>query len=155
MEKQIEIIKSTRQALLQFVSDLTVEQLNEIPAGFNNNIIWNLAHLMSSQQGLCYVRSGLPLFVEEKYFESYKPGTKPENVVNSEEIAAIKFLFLSTIEQFQQDYANGAFANYTLFTNRYGVNIASIEDAITFVNFHEGIHFGYIMALKRVVSRKS
>ena len=52
--RQFEILKLTRQYLLNDIKDLTVEQLNEVPAGFNNNIIWNVAHMLATQQGICY-----------------------------------------------------------------------------------------------------
>lgn len=67
MDKSFEIIRKTRQAILSQVSELTIGQLNEIPAGFNNNIIWNLAHMVAAQQGICYVRGGLPLVIKEKF----------------------------------------------------------------------------------------
>jgi hypothetical protein len=58
-------IKNTRAFVLELVKDLTTEQLNKIPAGFNNNIIWNIAHLTAAQQNLCYVRSDLTITVEQ------------------------------------------------------------------------------------------
>jgi hypothetical protein len=49
-----------RQLLLDQIAGLTTEELNQIPRGLNNNIIWNLAHLISGQQGIFYARAGLP-----------------------------------------------------------------------------------------------
>jgi hypothetical protein len=49
-----------RQFLLDQIAGLTTEELNQIPRGLNNNIIWNLAHLISGQQGIFYARAGLP-----------------------------------------------------------------------------------------------
>ena len=42
METRIETLKKVRANFLKVIGDLTIEQLNEIPAGFNNNVIWNL-----------------------------------------------------------------------------------------------------------------
>jgi hypothetical protein len=53
MIHQIENIKTLRTTLLTLVENLTINQLNEVPEGFNNNIIWNLAHLTAAQQGVC------------------------------------------------------------------------------------------------------
>ena len=151
MEKQFEILKKTRQHLLDFTSDLSVDQLNKIPEGFNNNIAWNLAHLLASQQGVCYMRAGLPVVINAEYFEKYKPGTKPETVIDNNEIEDIKSLFLSVISQLETDYKDNLFKNYTPWVNRYGIEMASIDDAISFIIFHEGLHLGYIMALKRAI----
>lgn len=149
MSKEIENIKHIREFVLKLTNELTTEQLNEIPEGFSNNIIWNIAHLISAQQGVCYMRSGLPIVTEEKYFSLYKPGTKPEEFIDATEVAYIKGLLFTTLDQFQSDYERNAFSNYTPWTTRYGVEIANIDDIINFLGFHEGLHMGYIMALKR------
>ena len=155
MDKQFEILKSTRKYLLNFIADLTIDELNEVPGGFNNNIIWNLAHLVAAQQGVCYVRGGLDLRISEQYFSTYKPDTKPERFVDQNEVATIKELFLSTIDQLEADYYNNVFSHYNSWTNRYGVIHNNIEDTINFLIFHEGLHLGYIMPLKRLVKKKA
>ncbi|MEO6849784.1 MAG: DinB family protein [Mucilaginibacter sp.] len=123
-----------------------------MPAGFNNNIIWNMAHTVSAQQGVCYARSGLELTVEDKYFTLYKPGTKPEEILSEGEIEIIKQLMMTTLDRLQTDYGNKIFINYTPVVTRYGVELSDIESAIDFLPFHEGLHLGYIMALKRLVT---
>jgi len=155
MHPQIETIRKTRTALLNLIQDLSVEELNEIPAGFNNNIIWNVAHLTAAQQGVCYLRAGLKLQIDEKYFLPFKPETKPEQFVDAEEVETIKQMLFSTIDQLETDYEQNAFAEYIPWTTRYGVEIRNIDDAISFLPFHEGLHLGYSMALKRVVKSKA
>jgi hypothetical protein len=152
--KQIEILKKTREYLLELVRDLSIEELNEIPPGFNNNIIWNLGHMLASQQGVCYVRSGLKVAIDEKYFLAYKPDTKPGEFIDRVQVDAIKSLFLPAIDQLERDYYDNVFANYPAWTNRYGVEHKNIEDTIDFLLFHEGLHLGYIMALKIMVRSK-
>ena len=149
MNKEIENIKSFRTFVLKLTDELTTQQLNEIPEGFNNNIIWNIAHLISAQQGVCYMRSGLPIVTDEKYFALYRPGTKPEGFIDATEIVYIKELLFTTLDQFQADYQRNAFVNYTSWVTRYGVEISNIDEIINFLSFHEGLHLGYIMALKR------
>ncbi len=151
METRIETLRKTRLNFFNVIGDLTIEQLNEIPSGFNNNIAWNLGHLLATQQGLCYVRAGLKMTIDEQYFLIYKPETKPNEFVESTDIDKIKELFISAIEQFEHDYNQNIFTSYTPWTNRYGIEITNIDDAIAFVLFHEGLHLGYVMALKRVL----
>lgn len=153
MNKQIDRIKSIRLYLLDLVKDLSVEQLNEIPAGFNNNIIWHLGHLTAAQQGLCYLRAGLKPVVEEKYLVLYRPGTKPEQLVAAEEVDMIKDLLISPLEQFDQDLSGNLFANYPAWTTRYGVELTSIQDVLDFLLFHEGLHSGHITAMKKLVKK--
>ncbi|MBK0380509.1 DinB family protein [Mucilaginibacter segetis] len=151
INKTITNIKSTRQHLLGLIEGLTTEQLNKVPEGFNNNIVWNLAHMISAQQGICYLRAGTEIAVDDKYFSPYRPGTKPEGFVDSTEIENIKTLLLSSADKMETDYNNGIFANYTPWIARYGVNINNAEDAINFLPFHDGLHTGYIMAIKKFV----
>jgi hypothetical protein len=153
MEKQFEILEKTRLQVLEQLQGLSTEQLNEIPAGFNNNIIWNVAHLIAAQQGVCYLRPGFELRVAEKYFNLYKPGSKPEAFVTAEEVQDICELLLTSLAQFKSDYENKVITSYVPWTTRYGVALDTIEDAIRFLPFHEGLHLGYILALKRALSK--
>jgi hypothetical protein len=151
MMQQLDTIRKTRRYLLHLVAELNNEELNEVPAGFNNNIIWNLGHMVAAQQGICYLRAGLPAKTEDAFFAAYRPGSKPEGKVDDAAVARIKELMSATLDQLEQDYANGLWAQYPAWSTRYGVEINSIESAIDFLKFHEGLHSGFIMALKRVV----
>lgn len=151
MQKQIDSIRKTRAFLLDIITDMTVEELNKIPGGFNNNIIWNLGHLVAAQQGICYVRAGLQPNVDAAFMAAYKPGTKPEEKVDEQGIAQIKSLLFVTLDQLEQDYNAGLWQQYPAWQTRYGVTIDSIKSAASFLLFHEGLHAGYIMAQKRVL----
>ena len=154
MEKRIEKIKNFRLHLLNQINGLTTNQLNKIPEGFNNNIVWNVVHLICAQQNMCYVRSGLPIVVDDKYFSSYMPGTKPVSFVSEEEIEAIKKLFISSMEQLQTDYTKEIFKNYTpsvMIPNVYGFEVRNIEDALEYLLYHEGFHVGCISSLKHLM----
>ena len=151
MIKQIESIRKIRRFLLEFIKDLDIDQLNKIPPVFNNNIIWNIAHLIAGQQGVCYIRAGLKTRVEEDFFNTYKPGTKPVGRMDEEQVENIKGLFFSTLDILEQDYQKALWNSYPAWTTRYGLEVKSIDDAMDFLLVHEGLHLGYVMALKKVV----
>ncbi len=151
MTKSIEIIKKPRLALFELIKDLSIEQLNTVPPGFNNNIIWNMGHLVAAQQGVCYRRAGIDTIISEDFFNSYGPGSKPERFITKEELEEVKSLFTSTLDQFVIDYNNNLFSGYVAWTTRYGVDLNNIDDAFKFLPFHEGLHFGYIMAQRRAL----
>lgn len=151
MDTQIDIIQKPRLQVLQIIEGLTLEQLNYIPAGFNNNIIWNLGHMVAAQQGICYVRSGLPLQIDESFFLTYKPGTKPERLYTAEDLSQIKELFSSTLVQLEADLQTDVFKNYTPVVTRYGFEMTNINDAVSFLPFHEGLHIGTVVAMKKLV----
>ena len=150
-EEQIDQIKNTRIFILDLVKDLSIEQLNKIPTRFNNNIIWNIAHLTAAQQNLCYMRSGLLPTVADKHLFPFLSGTKPDGFLNETEINDIYTTFLASINQFKVDYASNLFLKFDQWDKRYGMKLKNIEDAINFIPFHEGMHIGYIMALKKLV----
>lgn len=149
--EQIDQIKSTRIFILDLVKDLSIEQLNKIPDGFNNNIIWNIAHLTAAQQNLCYNRSGILPTVADKHLFPFLSGTKPDASINELEIEGIYSTLISSIDQFKMDYANQLFLEFNQWDKRYGMKLKTIDDAINFIPFHEGMHIGYIMALKKLV----
>jgi hypothetical protein len=150
---QIEMVKRTRAYLLNLVKDLSTEQLNLVPHGFNNNIIWNLGHMIAAQQGVCYARAGLKVTIDEAFFLAYKTDTKPTGAADPAEIDRIKAMFLSSIERFEKDYQDHVFSHYIPWTTRYGIELKNIEDVIQFLLYHEGLHLGYIMALRRLVAK--
>ena len=152
MNNSIESLKQIRAFALQLVDGLSDEALNTIPEGFNNNIIWNLAHLVAAEQGVCYMRGGAQPAMPVEYIQTYTRGTKPVGEVSAEGIADIKTALTATLPKLEADYAAGAFAAYKPWTTPYGMELANIDEALHFLVFHEGLHCGYIMALKRAVA---
>jgi hypothetical protein len=128
------------------------DEINLVPPGFNNNIIWNIAHLIAAQDNIFYIKSGHPLKnIDEEYFENYKPGSKPERTVSRAEIDQIKSLLFSSLEELEKDLKSEIFSDYPAWTTRYGVDIQNVNDGLILLPFHEGLHFGYILAQKRVI----
>src|SRR5690606_11456602 len=121
------------------------------PDKFNNNIAWNFAHLIVTQQLLCYKFSGLDCHIDEKSINMYRKGTAPNSKMTLEEFQKYKELFLLNVERIKDDYNKGRFKTYNTYTTSANVTLASIEDAIAFNNMHEGIHLGSILALKKVI----
>ncbi|HYH14240.1 MAG TPA: DinB family protein, partial [Flavisolibacter sp.] len=103
MNKKIEMIKGFRFFLLKQIEHLTTKQLNEIPLGHNNNVIWNLAHMTTVVQNMCYVRAGLPVAISERYVSPFMPGTRPNGWINEQEIEHIKEVFVTSLDQLQSD----------------------------------------------------
>ncbi len=149
---QVDRIKKTRTFLLDIVKDVSIEQLNVIPSGFANNIIWHLGHLIVAPLLICYLRAGLQPPVPDNYIQLYKSGTKPGEPISTEEAATIKQMLFSSLDQLEKDLQNNLFTNYPTWTTRYGVEITSIDDALQFISFHEGLHVGYVTYMKRLVN---
>ncbi|MFK5878348.1 MAG: DinB family protein [Flavobacteriaceae bacterium] len=151
MNNPFEILKKNRALILKFIDGFTIEQLNKIPKGFGNNIIWNVAHLVVVQQLLCYKLSGLPMHVSDEMAAKYMKDTKPNGDVSQEEVDEIIELFISLPNQFEKDYIANVFKEYDDYTTSVNVTLTDIDSANAFNNFHEGIHLGVILALKKLV----
>lgn len=149
MDFTFDVTLKNRAIFKQFLETFTLEQLNKVPNGYSNNIFWNIAHTVVTQQLLVYKFSGLPMVVSDALVEAYKKGTKTERAVSQAEVDEIKDLLFSTIEKTEEDYKNGVFKSYQEYTVSTESTLKSAADAIVFNSFHEGIHLGYILALKK------
>ena len=151
MDWAFDITNKNRAIFKTFLETFTLEELNKVPKGFNNNIIWNIAHTIVTQQLLVYNLSGLPMLLTNEMVEKYRKGTKPEQDVTLAEVDLIKGLLFSTIEKTKEDYNNNVFETYNEYTVTTKSTLTNVDEAIDFNNFHEGIHLGYILALKRAL----
>ena len=151
MQETISIFNINRKIYLDLLHHFSLEQLNKIPEGFNNNIIWNIAHIVATQQILLYQLSGTKCSVTQDFILKYKKGTKPEAPVNELELEQIKTFLISTTQALDTDYKNSAFGTYQPYTTSQGFELTSIQDAIAFNNYHEGMHLGIILSLRKFV----
>lgn len=151
MKKQFEIFKIYRKSLVQEIDDLSLEQLQKIPEGFKNNIFWNVAHTLVSQQILHYKMSGLNPLITNDWIENYQNGTFPRFVITEDEIDYLKSKLIITAEQLEEDFNEKKFESYTEFETKMGIVISSVEDAINFNNTHEALHYGIVLSMKKLV----
>jgi len=153
MNEVFDFIINSRKAFIKLINDLTIEELNKIPNGYNNNIIWNFGHIVVSTQTLCYVRTGiLQDAASVKFNDYYKKDTRPTYTVTEEEVAELKAIAIESIERIKEDYASGKFGSITPFTTAtYGVQLNSIEEVLITTIGHDNVHCGYASALKKKV----
>lgn len=151
MNQLLEVTKTSRKIVKSFLENYTLEQLNTIPEGFSNNLFWNIAHIVVTQQLLVYKLSGLPMKISDGLAEKYRKGTKPEGYVSQEEVDLFKTLLFETISQTEIDIENNVFQNYTEYPTSTGFILKNVESAMTFNNFHEGLHIGIMMSIKKFI----
>ncbi len=147
----IDILKKTRENFSLIINQYSLAQLNYIPTGFKNNLLWNYGHIVVTQQLLCYKLSGLEMTIPVNFIEEYKKGTVPSKTYTEADKKEIELLAKETITQFEKDLQSGIFTSYQSYTNTLGVALNTIHDAISFNDFHEGLHLGYIMSMKRFI----
>ena len=151
MNQTFDITRTSRKMIAPFLENYTLEQLNAIPDGFSNNLIWNIAHIVVTQQLLVYKLSGLPTMVSDEMIQKYRKGTKPEHIVTQAEVDEIKSLLFTTIDQTEVDFENKIFKNFDEYPTSTGFVLKSAKEAMIFNNFHEGLHLGILMSIRKFV----
>lgn len=151
METVIKAWTTSRNLYRNFLDHYSLDQLNKIPEGFNNNLIWNIGHVIVAQQSLIYKGSNLPMYISDNMVNLYKPGTQPTGMTMPPEVNELKELLISLIIKTEADLKEGIFTTYNERTTATGFHLASIKDALEFNNYHEGLHLGYMMCIRKFV----
>ncbi len=154
MKEQFELIRQTRTRFIDLVDGLSIEELNEIPSGMNNNIAWNFGHIVAAQQSLCNALSGVELDVPEEIIAGFKKGTKPEGFISLETIEELKEYAVACIDELEKGLGENVYVQYKSYTTSFGYTLNNIEDAVRFVMVHDALHLGYSMAIRRNLSKK-
>ena len=149
MKNQFDVLRKSRELVIKELEGLTIEQIHTIPTGFKNNIAWNVAHLVVTQQLLHYKLSGLNPLCPDDLIEEHRKGTSPTKTFTAEEFEEVKELLVGLPNTLQEDFEAGIFENYQEYPTSTGFVLTSIENAIPFNNFHEGIHYGIIRSIKK------
>ena len=151
LKRALEITKVSRKAFRNILDNYTLKQLNKVPDGFKNNLFWNIAHVVVTQQLLCYRLSGLDTLVDDEWIELYKKGSSTIGDASESDLKKLKELLFSTIEKIEEDIEAGLFNEFKEYPTSTGFVLKSVGDAFEFNNFHDGIHLGYVLALKKAV----
>lgn len=154
MKEQFLLLRQTRSRFLDLVNGLSIEQLNEIPSGMNNNIAWNFGHIVAAQQVLCNALSGVQLDTPEEVTVRFKKGTKPEGFISQEAIDELKEYAVSCIDALERGLAEHVYVQYKSYATSFGYTLNNIEDAVRFVMVHDALHLGYAMATRRNLSKQ-
>lgn len=131
------------------MDNYSLEQLSAIPAGFSNNLIWNYGHVVVTHQLLTYGLSGVEMKIEDEVISKYRKGSKPESIISEQEYDFLKSKFSELPQQFHNDRDKDLFTDFKNYETSYGITLNSIEDATTFNNLHEALHFGVMLSIRK------
>jgi len=151
MTNTFETLKDIRKAFVYYLTKYTPEQVNNIPQGYSNNMLWNAGHVISAQQGLTYGLSGLQWTAPKEIVKAYRKGTVPDGINSEERVELVKSELITSIDKLESDYNEGIFTDFQPYNVMLGPELTSIEQAITFLQFHEGLHLGVLMSIRKLV----
>jgi hypothetical protein len=149
VEANLTITIQNRKALKRIMDSLNVDQINHIPAGFNNNILWNCAHVIAVQQMLTYGLTNQPFTVEKEFVFKFAPGTKPDEFYTEAFINEIKSMLFTSIEQLEIDIKTESFFAFNPFLTALKFEINDLEKAVAFNQYHEALHMGHILNIRK------
>ena len=148
----LDVVRKTRRSTVQIVDALAPDALTTIPPGLANHVLWNFGHLVVTMQSLVYGLSGLPLGVPDAWVAAFRKGTTPQAGVAAVPYDQVREAFLALPDQTEADLRAGAFERYREYTTTPGVTLTDVGDALRFNLYHEGLHLGSILALRKLVA---
>jgi len=149
---ECEILRASRTRLLRLMETNNVEILFKIPEGFNNNIIWQIGHCITSQQRHMYMRSGLPMYISNEFMESFKIGSSPASWKITPDVDEVKRLLIDTVDHLESDLEFGLFVNYEPFELPIGFQVKNHVQALQAANYHEAEHSGRIFTYLKLLT---
>lgn len=144
----------TREQFIALIRSLSIDELNKVPEGYRNNIIWNFGHIVVTTLALCYQRTGLNPDLTIPFQEDFAKGTAPQRTYTSSEVERLVEVSISSINELITDYKTGNLNKIQSFsTQTYGLELKSIEDVILTCLMHDNLHYGYALAQNKSLKK--
>ena len=147
----LSILRATRTNMLELLSNFSLEQVNQVPKGFNNNLAWNAGHCLVTQKLLTYGLSGHDTGLSSEMVAAYRKGSKPMGPISADAWAEILEGLKASPDQMEKDLSALVWEEHKPYTTSYGVTIGHVRKGLCFNSTHEGMHFGTMMAIAKMV----
>lgn len=149
---QYDLIRGMTVAMLASIDEETADI---IPENFNNNIRWNLGHILLCQDFLLFGPEGVQL--PPAYGALFAPATKPANwqgdIPSLETLSAQLKEQSARIKEALQDRLNEPLPQPFQLGDKG--TIYTYGEMLTFTLFHEGMHMGCISGLRKGIAAGS
>lgn len=141
-------LESYRSEVLAVVENVTKEQAEWIPRGFNNNIRWNLGHIFLDQYLWIQAVTKEKADVPEQFSSWFGYGTSPKDFTEEtpgiEELKALLREQPGRIKEVYGDRLDEEFPPTEM-------GMFTIEQVLVRTIFHEGMHLQTILDLKKLI----
>jgi hypothetical protein len=153
MQTAFDLLRHSRANYVHYLDNYSLDQLNTVPLGYKNNLIWNIGHIVATADILMYKMNGLPMQMDEPFIEAYRKGSQPEVAVNQTFVDKLRNDIEAQVVRITTDYENKVFPASVLkpYTTSFGNTLNTIEDALSFNLIHEGLHHGIMLNIRKFI----
>ncbi|WP_181347636.1 DinB family protein [Thalassobacillus sp. CUG 92003] len=143
-------MESVRNRTISSLETTPDYALDTVPKGFNNSLRWNFGHILVVQEKLVYGFTGEDKQLPEQYVSFFSPRTSPSQWESTPPRAEeIQSYLQAQTSQIKQTFANRLHEKRDQPMQIGSFHLATLEEAMTFSLYHESIHQGTIIGLKR------
>ena len=152
----IDNIEQISKRIVEIISNTTIEDINQTPPGFNNNIAWNFGHIATSCYSLAFKANGTDPDFQIPHAEKYRKGSKPESHTSRQEIDELIELLNNFPTVIKAALAARRFDQVKEYTTgTFGVPITNISDMLVTISMHNTLHWQTIKDIKTILNHKS
>lgn len=142
-------LESYRSEILHVLENVSEEQAEIIPKGFNNNIRWNLGHIYLDQYLWLQAVTKEKADVPEQFNSWFGFGTSPADfTTETPSLEELKILLQKQPAQIKEVYGDRLEEEFP--PTEMGMH--TIEQVLIRTIFHEGIHLQAILDLKKCMN---
>jgi hypothetical protein len=125
-----------------------------VPPGWNNNLRWHAGHLALVPRSLTRGLAGRPLGVSEDAYRWFRKGSSPKEWGDAPipPLAELTRDLVEVVPEIFDEFEGREAEPYDRpYVTSAGVPLRNPGEALAFSFAHDGIHLGWIIALKRAL----
>ncbi|MEK5040443.1 DinB family protein [Sporosarcina sp. FSL K6-3457] len=146
-------LKFVRKNTIDYVRGVHEKQWAVVPAGLNNNIMWNVGHIYMVTEKFAFQLAGEKMNVPENFPELFNSGTFPKEwsidtptkeeliTLLTEQSVKVESLLVERIEDPIKE----------MYNTSTGLQISHVAECLSFCLYHEGMHFGLIKGINQLL----
>ena len=146
--KLVSDFENLRAFTLKLIANVDAKAAGRMPAGFKNNLQWNLGHLLYAQSQALYLWSGHPAPYGKGFGDYFGIGTSPENfdslVPDWDSLMALAKKHSRGILDVAGDRVDEPLNKTYRFMN---LKIGTTGDTLPFLIAHESEHLAHVKRL--------
>jgi uncharacterized damage-inducible protein DinB len=149
-------VKILRGMTLKAMENVTEEQADIRPKGFNNTLRWQFGHILTVQSMLPANYADVPSNLPAHYPGLFANGTKPADWTQTPpSLDELRNLLREQTAYIMGQLENRLDEPITKEFVRYDVAMTTVAELLNYTLFHEGNHNGAIGGLKHAIEGQS